>query len=53
MRSVTAGALALSASHAQHIELADEVAEYDCAVASHCNNHRTAGNPEKQGRPYL
>ena len=29
--------------HAQHIELADEIAEYDCAVAGHGDHHRTAG----------
>jgi hypothetical protein len=34
--------LRLAAGHAQHIELADEIAEYDCAVAGHGHNHRTA-----------
>ena len=27
---------------AQHIELANEITEYDCAVAGHGDNHRTA-----------
>ncbi|MGB7770295.1 MAG: hypothetical protein WBL43_00365, partial [Pseudolabrys sp.] len=32
---IAAIAPALVASHAQHIELANEIAEYDCAVARH------------------
>ena len=39
---ITAVAPALFASNAQHIELADEIAEYDCAVAGHGDHHRTA-----------
>jgi len=27
--------VALATTHAQHIELADEIAEYSCAVAGH------------------
>ena len=34
-RAVTTIAPALVAGDAQHIELADEIAEYDCAVAGH------------------
>jgi hypothetical protein len=33
--SVATGAATLGASHPQHIELAGEIAEYDCAVAGH------------------
>ena len=35
IQPITAIAPALGAGHAQHIELADEIAEYDCAVAGH------------------
>jgi hypothetical protein len=35
IQAIAAGALALAASHAQYIELADEIAEYDGAVAGH------------------
>ena len=33
--AITAIAPALAATHAQHVELADEVTEDDCAVAGH------------------
>jgi hypothetical protein len=35
LHSVTTGPLALAANHAQHIELADQIAEDGCAVAGH------------------
>ena len=35
IQPITAVAPALLAGHAQHIELADEIAEDDCAVAGH------------------
>jgi hypothetical protein len=34
-QAIVAGALALGTGHAQHIELADEIAEYDGTVAGH------------------
>jgi len=48
-KPITAVAPAFLASHAQHIELADEITEYDCAVARHNDNHRTAS--ERTGGP--
>ena len=35
VQAITTIAPALLTGHAQHIELADEIAEYDCAVAGH------------------
>ena len=48
---ITAVAPALLAGHAQHIELADEVSEYDRAVAGHSDDHRIEGQREKSARP--
>ena len=39
---VATGAATLVTGHAQYIELADEIAEDDCTVAGHGDNHRTA-----------
>ena len=49
LHSITARTPALVTRDAQHIELADEVTEYDCAVAGHNDNHRTAS--ERIGGP--
>jgi hypothetical protein len=40
IQPITAVASALLTTHAQHIELADEIAEDDCAVAGHGNYDR-------------
>ena len=49
-QAVTTIAPTLVAGDAQHIELADEVAEDGRVVAGHGDNHRIVRNPENRGR---
>ena len=46
IKTITTRARALLTVDVQHIELADQITEYDCAVAGHGDDRHTAGNPE-------
>jgi hypothetical protein len=42
---------ALVAGHAQQIRLTDDAPKYDCAVATHGDDHRMLRNPKNRGGP--